>query len=350
MKLTDLVQDWGGFERLVADLHNTGNVLVQHNVTLIGRSGAPRQIDVLITHTEGLYTQQIIVECKYWKSKIKRTHIDAMITQMQDLNASKAVFFTLKGYQSGAETVASQFGIDIFIVREPDESEWGRPGPVVDFFLQVLSRTASRCTFPDATVYFLEGTDPSSSLNLNIEMGPRTARSSTITIKDDGTQGDTIEDLIDKGTQQAMEEFFAQNSFTLNNGEDCTRYLALPVVINVQPTVKVECGSAIIEIPQIQVELGIRIDQSRLIVDRRHNFFYALVVQDTVRNAKYYASRRRDASTSVIAEVSPEEATNEQVLINGSIFRVYTEHWFDPNEIIGLTTVDFEKVKQSRSE
>ncbi|GMA60755.1 NERD domain-containing protein [Alicyclobacillus fastidiosus] len=55
MKLSELVKDWGGFERLVADLHNTGDVKVEHNVVLKGRSGAPRQIDVLITHTHGLY-------------------------------------------------------------------------------------------------------------------------------------------------------------------------------------------------------------------------------------------------------------------------------------------------------
>ena len=37
--LEDLVQDWGGFERLIADLHDTGTVTVEHDVVLTGRSG-----------------------------------------------------------------------------------------------------------------------------------------------------------------------------------------------------------------------------------------------------------------------------------------------------------------------
>ena len=41
--LADLVKDWGGFEKLVADLSQTGEVTVEHNVNLTGRSGASRR-------------------------------------------------------------------------------------------------------------------------------------------------------------------------------------------------------------------------------------------------------------------------------------------------------------------
>jgi hypothetical protein len=47
MNIADLVTDWDGFEKLVATLHETGEVTVEHNVVLPGRSGAPRQIDCL---------------------------------------------------------------------------------------------------------------------------------------------------------------------------------------------------------------------------------------------------------------------------------------------------------------
>jgi hypothetical protein len=55
MSIGDLVTDWGGFEKPVAELHEAGEVTVQHNVTMTGRSGALRQIDVLIRHKQGLY-------------------------------------------------------------------------------------------------------------------------------------------------------------------------------------------------------------------------------------------------------------------------------------------------------
>jgi hypothetical protein len=50
MNIEHLVKDWGGFETFVAQLHQTGDVTVEHDVTITGRSGAPRQIDVLIRH------------------------------------------------------------------------------------------------------------------------------------------------------------------------------------------------------------------------------------------------------------------------------------------------------------
>ena len=60
MKITELVTDWGGFEKLVATLHETGEVSVEHNAVLQGRSGAPRQIDVLIRHKQGLYEHLVV--------------------------------------------------------------------------------------------------------------------------------------------------------------------------------------------------------------------------------------------------------------------------------------------------
>jgi competence protein CoiA len=43
MSIAELITDWGGIEQLVAELHETGQVTVEHNVILPGRSGAPRQ-------------------------------------------------------------------------------------------------------------------------------------------------------------------------------------------------------------------------------------------------------------------------------------------------------------------
>jgi hypothetical protein len=44
MKISGLVAEWGGLEKLVAKLHETGKVSVEQNAILKGRSGAPRQV------------------------------------------------------------------------------------------------------------------------------------------------------------------------------------------------------------------------------------------------------------------------------------------------------------------
>ncbi len=42
MIISDLVKDWGGFEKLVAELHETGDVTVEHNAILVGTSPRPK--------------------------------------------------------------------------------------------------------------------------------------------------------------------------------------------------------------------------------------------------------------------------------------------------------------------
>lgn len=106
MNLAELVKDWGGFEKLVAQLHETGDVKVEHNAVLIGRSGAPRQVDVLIRHKQGLYEHLVIVECKFWNSSVDRSEVDALAQTVREIGASRGVIFSTKGFQSGAITQA----------------------------------------------------------------------------------------------------------------------------------------------------------------------------------------------------------------------------------------------------
>lgn len=80
MNTETLVEDWGGLKKLVAELRETGEVTVEHDVVLQGRSDAPRQIDFLVRDKQGLYEHLIVVECKYWNSPVERLHVDALAT------------------------------------------------------------------------------------------------------------------------------------------------------------------------------------------------------------------------------------------------------------------------------
>jgi hypothetical protein len=72
LSIDSLVEDWGGFEKLVAKLHDTGDVSVERNVILTGRSGAPRQIDVLLRHRQGLYAHLVVVGVPWTQRIAKR--------------------------------------------------------------------------------------------------------------------------------------------------------------------------------------------------------------------------------------------------------------------------------------
>lgn len=116
--VADLVENWSGFEDLVAELHASGEVTVERDVKLKGKSGAERQVDVLIRHKVGFYEHLIVIECKYLKRRVARQVVDAMITTVDDLNASKGVIFTNRGFQKGALILAKQSGIELYEVRD----------------------------------------------------------------------------------------------------------------------------------------------------------------------------------------------------------------------------------------
>jgi hypothetical protein len=57
--------DWREFELFVQRLYQEEqNLKVEHDVTLVGKSGAKRQIDVLITQETKLHKYITLVECK----------------------------------------------------------------------------------------------------------------------------------------------------------------------------------------------------------------------------------------------------------------------------------------------
>jgi hypothetical protein len=186
--ISDLVKDWGGFEKLIAEFHETGEVTVEHNAILIGKSGAPRQIDVLIRHKQGLYDHLVIAECKYWNSPVERLHIDALTTAIQDVGASRGVLFSTKGFQSGAITQAKQSNIDLFTVRDLTAEEWGLPGRVIDFFLQVIQRSIGNPVLHTPLVIGV-GVPSSEPISINLEFDEKGPVSTTPLLLPDGTIG-----------------------------------------------------------------------------------------------------------------------------------------------------------------
>ncbi len=136
----DKLVDWKEFELFVAELYKgSDEVIVEHNVEEIGKSNASRQIDVRVIHKTKLHTYKTIIECKSWKHRVDRARIDVLASSMDDLNASKGVIFTTKGFQEGAVEYAKYKNIDIFIVRDLTDDEWGQPGRHILLYLQYFN-------------------------------------------------------------------------------------------------------------------------------------------------------------------------------------------------------------------
>lgn len=346
MSVAELVTDWGGFEQFVAKLHETGEVTVEHNVVLLGRSGAPRQIDVLIRHKQGLYEHLIVAECKYWNSPVDRLHVDALATTVHEIGASRGVIFSMKGFQSGAVTQAKHENIDLYIIRDLTSHEWGLPGRVVDIFLQVIQPSLGNVVPHNA---FKVG-NPSNCapVAFNFVFNSDGPESCTSTLKMDGTPGgDSLEkhlfDAVQKALPQALTEFQM-----INGGAECTSYVLCPV--NLVPTnaFLVPLNGEVIIIPKLTFDLGIKISQSRITVDRAKQYKFAVALENYVTGKISAASRQPDAAVTNLVELAPQVVSpnGEQPYINGSLMRVVIKGFFPFDEMKNLAPVPIDSIRR----
>lgn len=334
--LNELVEDWAGFEELIRTLHDTGTVTVQRNVTLPGKSGAPRQIDVLVTHTEGLYTHRILIECKHWKSPVKRQQVDAMVAAIADLKASKGVFFTTKGYQSGAETMAAAHGIDCFVVREIADAEWGAPGRRINLMLQVVQRSIGKLSFQIVGSNLSAGSAADMGIHLAVGAGGFTS----LTPVRIGERPDTLEDVLERAATRALDRLTA-NVVTFNDRADCTVHLGDRVKVEFPALMAIKrLDGGELLCSALECELVLRIRQSNLHYDRAEQYLFALAVENCVDGVVYAASRRKGSDTSSLRPL-PSLAVEPPAgaVQPGQVLRVVMRSYFDFAEVAALNPV-----------
>lgn len=330
MNLTELVTDWGGFERLVAALHETGDVTVEHNVQLVGKSGAPRQIDVLLKHKQGLYEHIVIVECKHWSSPIERLHVDALATTVKELGAARGVIFSTKGFQSGALTQAAHENIDLFLVRELTDEEWGLPGKVIDLFLHVNAMSLGNPQLINA--FSFAGFEPKGQ-NLSIHIGNPQTDSNT-SMQKIGDPEKTLEEYLSRVAYAAARSLYPSKAVTFHNGRHEGKLL-LRGKVNVAPPlpIRLTINGGILMVPRIEFDVGIEINQSRITIDRSSNYFFALAVENCVRKTSVFATRKSKETTTTIESVpEPRSESVDDTVKNGSLISVWVKGFqlFEP--------------------
>ena len=331
----ELVKDWGGFEKLVAALHETGDVTVEHNAHLVGRSGAPRQIDVLLRHKQGLYEHLVVVECKYWNTAVERLHVDALATTVKEVGAAKGVIFSTKGFQTGAITQAAHDNIELFTVRELTDEEWGLPGKVVDLFLQVNAVSVGNPQF--LGTFSFSGFEPRNP-SLNITIGNPDSDSRTPMFKE-GDPEKTLEEYLSRIARESAGKFYPSRAIAFRNGGYDGKLL-LRGKVNVAPKtpMRIEVNGGIIMVPRIEFDVGLLINQSRIVIDRSNNYFFAIAVEDCVRDIAAYATKKSSEAVTVIEPISiPDSIDSDDVVKNGSLISVWVKGLESFDQFSGLS-------------
>jgi hypothetical protein len=325
----DRLIDWKDFERFVAGIYaEDENLLVEHNVTLIGKSGATRQIDVRFTHTVKAHTYVTVVECKRWKDRVTRERIDVLAATIEDVNASKGVMFTTTGFEPGAEAYAKQKGIDLFLVRDLTDKEWGLPGRVVSFYLHIYG--AQVTSFQQTAQLIATVPNPPASIELPLIFRPDGQLDETMTLRSitDGGRGPNLLRVIAEARQAAMQGL-SPNIGVLEEGNDASRSFLVPIDIDLcsSPYQDLHRPYGVVRMERMAVELIVTVNQSLFEYDRGSSFDLAVAVENYVTQQRSVVTRSTDSSPLVVVELGepPSEGTHEDLVENGMLFRVFTE-------------------------
>ncbi len=341
--------DWKEFEKFVAELYkDDGDVTVEHNVTLKGKSGADRQIDVLITRRTKLHSYQTMVECKYWKNRVERSVVDIVYAGMDDLNISKGVIFTTTGYEAGAVEYAKAKNIDIFLVRDLTPEEWGLPGQVIEFYLHLVTGTIESMTFPSAIGIPVVENYPT-NYNLTIELSKDTTFSEDyqlFSVKD-GKKGENLLQYILLARSKLL-SYLTKDYFKLNDGNDCTIVITAPVILDFSKfeyrQLRNQYGA--INLSKISFNIKVYLSQSSIKIDRAEKYNIALCIQNYMENQVNLVYQEKGQEGLILTDniydkiVNIVTSNDNETLKNGSIIKVMSEYWVKPNVEENKTVID----------
>jgi hypothetical protein len=120
---------WKRFERKAFEIQKSlsaQNADVTFSDSIWGvDSKTNRQIDISIRAVFGSYPILIIVECKDYKSPVDVTSVEAFVSVMRDVRASRGVMISAKGFTGAAKTLAGHHDIDLRQMIDTESVEWG---------------------------------------------------------------------------------------------------------------------------------------------------------------------------------------------------------------------------------
>lgn len=333
MSLSTLIH-WGEFEDFVRRMYGSdGTVVSERNITVVGKSGAKRQIDVRVTFQTPLHTYVTIAECKRWKEPVGRDRIDVLAATIEDTNASKGVMFTTTGYEEGAIQYAKSKNIDLFLIRDLTDEEWGLPGRHILCYSQIVAARMDRLEWPDATLTpVVPGWVPQLSIE-DIDGQPDT---STPLYAPDGSTGPTLLKMV-RALKESTMNIVGQQVPLLDGGNDnaSATYQTDVTGILVPECIHRELRfpDGTLRIDKMRATVWTRVLQNKYERDRGEKVDLAVVLEDYVNTRHKIALQAAGGDKVDLADLKmPTDDDKTKALVNGTIFKVFTNTTFEIEE------------------
>lgn len=331
----DKLIDWKNFEIFVADMYrDSEQVIVEHNVTLTGKSNAKRQIDVRVTQKTKLHEYITIIECKRWKKPVTRQVIDVLFASVEDLNANKGVIFTTKGYEEGAIEYAKNKNIDIFIIRDIRDDEYGHTGKAFSLYLQMFNGKIENIDVPNPLWYSPLNLLPKSQPQMDILFTEKQTYPEHLHLVNlNGEKGENLlQLLIDIRTEILNKYIQSFNSLIEPKEDENELGLSTKVIVDFSNSqykhLKHEGGFILFE--KIIFDFYGSINQSKIDFDKTASVDFALIVENYISKQKNFISKHKNEDKIRLS--NPIESSNfeKSELVNpNSTIKLALEHWVD---------------------
>lgn len=166
----------------------------------------------------------------------------------------------------------------------------------------------------------------------------KTAQTAT-PIETESGREKTLEAMIARCAREAAAKAYRPKLSSFNGSWHCQ--VLGRITVNVVPTkdIKVFANGGCVFIRKMSFDLGLRIDQSHIAVDRAKNFLFALAVEDCVKRRVFAASRRPgEEYTELVALAQPtDDAGNPgDIVHNNSIISVWLEPLFSFDDFAAM--------------
>lgn len=137
--------DYKKLEKLVAKIQQdlAPRSKVSHNVRLTGKSGAQRQIDVLVEDKVGQYDVRIVLDCKDHKTPVDIKDVEECSGLFEDVSAMRGVIVCPAGFTKNAKARAQQLQIDLYSPLDTEPHKW-----------QARLKVPAVCDFREARMSF----------------------------------------------------------------------------------------------------------------------------------------------------------------------------------------------------
>ncbi len=320
--------DWNAFERFIKELHAAdGDVIVQHNVTEVDRYGAKRQIDVKIVRKSPLYTFTTLVECKRWKEPVGRDRVDVLAASLEGLAAHHGAIFTTTGFEEGAVAYARSKGIELYLVRDLSDQEWGLPGRHLNFHVQLAVAELRHVQFAATAIPLIDELEP--DLELHIDLRPEKALDPQFDLFSTrtGERGTSLVSLLGEAHRLLL-SFVSQ----LKPASDWSQREILQLSARAEldltgtPFCQLRLQKAAVRIERVGFDFITHISRSEISVDRGANLDFAVMVESFVSEQRLIAQRgKQDSRIHMLAHQA--DTSTEVPLENGSIFRMDCSPW-----------------------